>query len=262
MGALPGTAAHDILWIQVILAVGSVTTLLLSAAVADARRSEASVQRTAALLHSVIETSPEAVVTIDARGIVLSFSRAAERLFGHDAAAVIGRNVKMLMPSHFRDQHDSYIARYLATGERRIIGIGRVVAGMRKDGTTFPMELSVGEVAQGGQRVFTGFIRDLSEQQRTEMRIQEIQSELFHMSRLSDMGQFASALAHEVNQPLAAIANYSQAARQLAAASAQGKPLDGILAKVEQQADRAAQIIRRLRGFIEKHPIEYRAEDL
>lgn len=262
IGALPGDAAQDILWIQVILAVGSVTTLLLSAAVADARRSEASVQRTAALLHSVIETSPEAVVTIDARGIVLSFSQAAERLFGHAAAEVIGRNVKMLMPTHFREQHDAYIARYLATGERRIIGIGRVVAGQRKDGTTFPMELSVGEVAQAGQRVFTGFIRDLSEQQRTEMRIQEIQSELFHMSRLSDMGQFASALAHEVNQPLAAIANYSQAARQLAAANEQSRPLDGILAKVEQQADRAAQIIRRLRGFIEKHQIEYRAEDL
>ena len=262
ISALPGTAAHDILWIQVILAVGSVTTLLLSAAVADARRSEASVQRTAALLNSVIDTSPEAVITIDSAGRVLTFSRAAERLFGYTAEEVVGNNVKMLMPAHFREQHDAYIARYLATGERRIIGIGRVVAGQRKDGTTFPMELSVGEVAEGGQRMFTGFVRDLSEQQRTEMRIQEIQSELFHMSRLSDMGQFASALAHEVNQPLAAIANYSQAARQLAVGAAQATALDGILAKVEQQSDRAAQIIRRLRGFIEKHPTDYRAEDI
>jgi PAS domain S-box-containing protein len=103
-----------------------------------------------ALLRSILETVPDAMVVIDSRGVVQSFSRAAERLFGYRSMDICGQNVKMLMPSPYRDQHDGYLDRYLTTGERRIIGIGRVVVGRRKDGSTFPMELSVGEVNQDG----------------------------------------------------------------------------------------------------------------
>src|SRR6185369_7347925 len=138
----------------------------------------------------------------DARGIIQSFSSAAERLFGHKPQDVIGKNVRMMMPSPYRESHDGYLERYLTTGEKRIIGIGRVVVGERKDGSTFPMELSVGEMQSNNQRYFTGFIRDLTERQRTEARLQELQSELVHISRLTAMGEMASALAHELNQPL------------------------------------------------------------
>src|SRR6185312_12459154 len=101
-------------------------------------------------------------------------------------------------------QHDGYLDRYMRTGERRIIGIGRVVVGERKGGSTFPMELAVGEMKSNDRRFFTGFIRDLTERQATEARLQELQSELVHISRLTAMGEMASTLAHELNQPLSA----------------------------------------------------------
>src|SRR5206468_8176044 len=119
--------------------------------------------------------------------VMVSFSSAAERQFGWSAGEAIGRNVSALMPEPYRTRHDGYLARYLATGERRIIGLGRVVVGERKDGSTFPMELAVGEMISGDQRFFTGFIRDLTERQRTEARLQELQSELMHISRLTAM---------------------------------------------------------------------------
>ena len=144
-----------------------------------------------------------------------SFSAAAERLFGYSAAEAMGKNVKMLMPSPDREGHDGYLQRYKATGERKIIGIGRVVVGERADGSTFPLELSVGEVKTGQRRFFTGFIRDLTERQKTEAQLQELQSELVHVSRLTAMGEMASALAHELNQPLSAIANYMKGSRRL-----------------------------------------------
>ena len=121
----------------------------------------------------------------------------------------------MLMPNPYQAEHDDYLKRYIRTGERRIIGVGRVVVGQCKDGSTFPMELAVGEMHVRDQRFFTGFIRDLTERQETEARLQELQSELVHVSRLTAMGEMASALAHELNQPLSAIANYMKGARRL-----------------------------------------------
>ena len=166
-------------------------------------------------LQSILDTVPEAMIVIDERGFIQSFSSAAERLFGCQAAEVIGRNVSILMPTPYRENHDGYLLRYMTTGERRIIGIGRVVVGQRKDGSTFPMELAVGEMKSGDQRYFTGFIRDLTERQQTEARLQELQSELVHISRLTAMGEMASTLAHELNQPLSAIANYLKGSRRL-----------------------------------------------
>ena len=142
-------------------------------------------------LKSILETVPDAMIVINEHGIVQSFSVAAERLFGYGPDEVIGRNIKMLMPSPYRESHDGYLERYLRTGERRIIGIGRVVVGERKDGSTFPMELSVGEMRSANERYFTGFIRDLTERQKTEARLQELQTELVHISRLTAMGEMA-----------------------------------------------------------------------
>ncbi len=123
----------------------------------------------------------------------------------------------MLMPNPDSARHDGYLARYRFTAERHIIGIGRIVTGKRKDGTTFPMHLSIGEMQSGGEPYFTGFVRDLTEYQQTQARLQELQSELVHVSRLSAMGEMASALAHELNQPLAAISNYMKGSRRLLA---------------------------------------------
>jgi two-component system, LuxR family, sensor kinase FixL len=228
------------------------------------KQAEASLQAREAQLSSILATVPDAMVVIDEHGLIDSFSATAERLFGWKAEEVRGRNVSMLMPSPYREEHDSYLARYLATGERRIIGIGRVVTGQRKDGSTFPMELAVGEILVDGKRLFTGFVRDITERQDAEARLQELQSELAHVARLSEMGQMSSALAHELNQPLAAATTYLQAGqRLLQAAPAEGaaKALEA-LRKAGEQIQRASDIIRRLRGFAKKGEVERRNEDL
>lgn len=215
-------------------------------------------------LQSILDTVPEAMVVIDEQGTVQYFSSAAERLFGYSAAETVGRNVKMLMPSPYRENHDGYLERYLRTGERRIIGIGRVVVGERKDGSTFPMELAVGEMKSANRGFFTGFIRDLTERQKTEARLQELQSELVHISRLTAMGEMASTLAHELNQPLSAIANYMKGSRRLLEGStdeAAARVRDAI-DKAADQALRAGQIIRRLRDFVARGETERRVESI
>ena len=134
-------------------------------------------------LRSILETIPDAMIVIDGRGIMQLFSSAAERQFGYTEQEAIGQNVSVLMPNPDRRRHDGYLARYQSTGERHIIGIGRIVTGQRKDGTTFPMHLSIGEMESGGQPYFTGFVRDLTEYQQTQARLQELQSEIAHVSR-------------------------------------------------------------------------------
>jgi two-component system, LuxR family, sensor kinase FixL len=215
-------------------------------------------------LRSILETVPDAMVVIDEQAIIQSFSRAAVRLFGYEPEEVIGRNVDMLMPEPYRTQHDSYMHRYLRTGERRIIGIGRVVVGQRKDGSTFPMELSVGEMRSGGVRYFTGFIRDLTERQQTETRLQELQSEVVHMSRFTALGEMASTLAHEINQPLTAIANYLKGCRRILD-RLEGDQIPMLRDAVNQAADqalRAGQVIRHLREFVSRGESERHIENL
>jgi two-component system, LuxR family, sensor kinase FixL len=215
-------------------------------------------------LQSILDTVPDAMVVIDERGIIQSFSSAAARQFGYAAAEVVGKNVKLLMPSPYRESHDGFLERYLRTGERRIIGIGRVVVGERKGGSTFPMELAVGEMRSSNQRFFTGFIRDLTERQQTEARLQELQSELVHISRLTAMGEMASTLAHELNQPLSAIANYLKGSRRLleGASDDRSAMLGEAMDKAGEQALRAGQIIRRLRDFVARGESERRIESL
>ncbi len=214
--------------------------------------------------RSILDTIPDAMIVIDEHGIMQFFSSAAERQFGYAECEAIGSNISLLMPEPDRARHDAYIARYLKTGERRIIGVGRIVAGMRKDGTTFPMHLTIGEMRSGGRPFFTGFVRDLTEQQQTQARLQEIQSELVHVSRLSAMGEMASALAHELNQPLSAISNYMKGSRRLLAGStdANAPKIEAALDRAAEQAIRAGDIIRRLRDFVARDASEKRVESL
>jgi two-component system sensor kinase FixL len=214
--------------------------------------------------RSILDTIPDAMIVIDEHGIMQFFSSAAERQFGYTEPEAIGRNVSELMPEPDRSRHDGYLARYLKTGERNIIGIGRIVTGMRRDGTTFPMHLTIGEMQSGGRPYFTGFVRDLTEQQQTQARLQELQSELVHVSRLSAMGEMASALAHELNQPLSAISNYMKGSRRLLAGStdANAPKIEVALDRAAEQAIRAGDIIRRLRNFVAREASEKRVESV
>ncbi|MCA1409638.1 PAS domain S-box protein [Bradyrhizobium sp. NBAIM20] len=215
-------------------------------------------------LRSILETVPDAMIVIDSRGIMQLFSSAAERLFGYSRQEAIGRNVSILMPEPDQSRHDSYLTRYLRTNDPHIIGIGRIVTGKRRDGTTFPMHLSVGKTQRAGEPHFTGFVRDLTEHQQTQARLQELQSELVHVSRLTAMGEMASALAHELNQPLAAISNYMKGSRRLLAGSTDPNmpKVESALDRAAEQALRAGQIIRRLRDFVSRGESEKRVESL
>jgi two-component system sensor kinase FixL len=214
-------------------------------------------------LQSILDTVPDGMIVIDEGGLVRAFNPAAERLFGWRASEIVGRNVTLLMPPPHREEHDGHLGRYYSTGERRVIGIGRVVVGERKDGSTFPMELALGEMRSGDGRFFTGFVRDLTERRRTEARLQELQGELVHVSRLTALGEMASALAHELNQPLTAIANYLKGSgRLLAAETIPRERLREAVDKASAQALRAGEIIRRLRDFVSRGETERRVESL
>lgn len=230
----------------------------------DRRAAEEQVRSSENLLRSILSTVPDAMIVIDEAGSIISFSAAAQRLFGYAEDEVIGRNVRILMPSPDRERHDTYLDRYLKTGEKRIIGIGRIVFAQRKDGTTFPMELSIGEAASGTDRLFTGFIRDLTERRETEERLESLRSELIHVARVSAMGTMASTLAHELNQPIAAIANYVEAVRdQLENPSPDEFPMmREALDDTGKEALRAGHIVRRLRDFVARGEVEKTIEPL
>jgi two-component system sensor kinase FixL len=215
-------------------------------------------------LRSILDAVPDATIVIDEKGTIQSFSAAAERLFGYPEAAITGRNVSLLMPHPHRDAHDDYITRYLATGEKHIIGIDRVVTGLRKDGSTFPMKLEVGEMKSGDRRFFTGFIRDLTERQKTEKQLQDLQTELARLSRLTAMGEMASTLAHEINQPLSAISNYLQGCtRLLETVDHPNAPkIRDALGETIKQTLRAGNIVRQLREFVTHGETEKRPEDI
>ena len=216
-------------------------------------------------LRSILATVPDAMVVIDEMGRILSFSAAAEKMFGYAESEVIGENVAMLMPSPDRERHDGYLSHYRDTGERKIIGIGRVTTARHRDGYTFPIELSIGEAWLDETRIFTGFVHDITQRQKAELRLQDLQSELAHVGRVSEMGSLASSLAHELNQPLTAIANYCEAARDLLPAEGNDESLALVREALDEAAKetlRAGQIVQRLREFVRPGEAERRVESL
>ena len=148
--------------------------------------------------RSIVESAVDGIIVIDANGRIESFNPAAERLFGYAEREILGRNVNTLMPSPYREEHNGYLAQYLSTGIQRVIGVGREVTALRRDGTTFPVHLSVGEVVVGGERKFTGILHDLSARVRIEQQLRE-------QSTLARLGEMAAVVAHEVKNPLAGI---------------------------------------------------------
>jgi two-component system sensor kinase FixL len=228
------------------------------------KRAEDDLLEREARLRSILETAADAIVVIDENGIVETMSASASRLFGYETNEVVGRNVRMLMPSPYRENHDDYLRRYRETGEKRIIGIGRIVVGQRKNGSTFPLELSVGEIRLRGRRLFTGFLHDITEKREYELKLYQLQDELVRVSRISGMAAMASAFAHELSQPLGATMNYLNAVRRMldeAGGAGIQRPLDGTQRAIAEVA-RAGEIIRRLREFIQKGRTERSWEQL
>jgi two-component system, LuxR family, sensor kinase FixL len=229
------------------------------------KAAETALREREAYLRSILDTIPDAMIVIDDGGIIQSFSRAAEDLFGYAADEVLGRKVEVLMTSEDSGRHDSYIQRYLDTNTPRIIGIGRVVLGRRKDASTFSLRLWVGEIrTEHNTRMFVGFIRDLTERQQAEARLQELQSELVHVSRFTALGEMASALAHELNQPLTAATNYLKGARRILDQGVDDRLplLNHAVEEAAAQTLRAGQIIRRLRDFVSRRESDRSAEDV
>ncbi|NDV87872.1 PAS domain S-box protein [Aurantimonas aggregata] len=215
-------------------------------------------------IGSILDTVLDATVVIETNGNIVSFNAAAKRQFGYGEDEVIGTNVRILMPEPYHREHDGYMQRYMETGEKRIIGVDRVVFGRRKDGSTFPMKLAVGEFRVGNRTLFTGFVRDLTEREESAARLNEIEGELARLARLNELGEMASTLAHELNQPLSAIANYAQGCVRLL------RDMDDSLAsrmrealeETAQQSLRAGQIIRHLREFVTRGESQKLPEDI
>jgi PAS domain S-box-containing protein len=188
------------LWVARLTDEGKIQSILqINSDITELKQAQAELTTREAHLRSILETVPEAMIVIDEGGVVTSFSAAAAQLFGYGPEEVIGRNVKMLMPTPYHDEHDGYIRRFLETGEARIIGYGRVVKGQTKDGAVFPLELAVGEARANGQRIFTGFIRDLTARQKMEAELRQSQ-------KMEAVGQLTGGVAHDFNNLLTVIA--------------------------------------------------------
>jgi two-component system sensor kinase FixL len=235
----------------------------LRRSVGDWRQRLGQIEDRAAILHASLNAVPDASVVIDETGMIINFNHAAELLFGWASDDICGQNIEALMPLSYAEKHDDYVQRYLQTGERRVIGSSRQVGGRRKDGAEFPMELRVGEVRMGKQRYFTGVVRDLSTIREAERRSDELHAQLTQIWSLNSMGEMASVLAHELNQPLSAVANYLRAARTLIANLEIGDDdLIDAVSRAGDQAVRAGEIIRTMRDLATRGGTEQKPESL
>jgi two-component system, LuxR family, sensor kinase FixL len=220
-----------------------------------------------ARLASVLDTAVDGILVIDEQARILVFNKACETLFGYAPVEAIGQNIRLIMPTDYSSAHDAYVETYTRTGRRRIIGIGREVRARHKNGTEFPVELSVGETSTPDGRQFIGIIRDLRSRKEQERRLNELQADLVHMARVSAMDEMGAALAHELNQPLTAIMLYLQAATRALSRMEQGSGgasdiFRQVLEKAVHEAERAGNIISRMRHFVEKREPQRRPVDL
>ncbi len=200
---------------------------------------------------ALLDVAVDAVIIIDHRGIIETFNRAAEKLFGYTAAEAVGTNVSLLMPEPHRGQHDRHIERYLTSGVPHIIGIGREVEACRKDGSIFPASLAVGRIRDADPPRFVGFVQNLTARHQAAEEQRQMQQRMARVSHLATMGEMAAAIAHEINQPLAAISNYALACeRLLEAPEPELAEVQDAMRQISGQALRAAEIIRRVRDFV------------
>jgi PAS domain S-box-containing protein len=223
--------------------------------ITERKSAERALHESAGRMRALIETAVDGAILIDARGVVLMFNPAGEKLFGYSADEVIGKNVKMLMPEPYQHEHDRYIANYLDSRKPKIIGIGREVVGRRKDGSTFPMDLSVGEARQDGESIFVGIIRDLTSRKRTEAELEQARAELVRVARVTTLGELTAAIAHEVNQPLTGLVSSGNAClRWLAGDVPNLKAARESVERMISAGSRAGEVISRIRALVGKSP--------
>ena len=231
------------------------------------RRTEDALRESEARVHAILATAVDGVIVIDEHGVIETYNPGAERLFGYPAEEALGQNVSLLMPEPYQREHDAYIANYLRTGQKRIIGIGREVEGKRKDGTTFPAELAVSEAWLGNRRVFVGIVRDVSERKQAERALQETNrhleqtlealqargeevratsQQLWHAAKLATLGELAASIAHELNNPLAII---SLRVESLQSQLPSDDPKQHALRVIEQEVERMGNLVANLLQF-------------
>jgi two-component system sensor kinase FixL len=238
--------------------------------ISDRKHVEANLVDSEARYRAIFDSAVEAIAVIDSRGTIQSINPAAQRIFGYAPAELVGKNVRTLMPQRIAREHDAYLDRYRTTHNRAIIGIGREVEGMRKDGTPLSIDLSVAEWERAGQTFFTGIMRDITPRREAEAalrtseeRLRSLQNEYAHLARVNEMGEMAAAIAHEINQPLTAIVNNLNAGLYAAKEGLTQGAFDEaqeVMAAASEQALRAGEIVRRLREFVGKSTGERRIE--
>ena len=210
------------------------------------------IESPAAPLDALMEAAADAIIIIDGQGVILRFNPAAESMFGYASDEVLGRNVSMLMPETQSRSHDGYIRNYRETGTARIIGKGREVTGLRGDGSSFPMHLSVGEIRRSGEAHFVGIVRDLSDFRAAQEQVRRLEEQLLHADRLVILGELTAGIAHEINQPLTAIAAYADAGCALIHRDGDTPRQDmrSICERIGEQSRRAAEVVQRLRKLV------------
>lgn len=214
-------------------------------------------------MQALLDAAVDAVIIIDHQGTMLVVNRSTERIFGYSTDELIGRNVGLLMPEAERTAHDGYIRRYIESRVPRVIGRGREVTALRRDGTSFPAELSVGEVRGADPPRFVGFVHDLTARREADAEVRRAQERLAQVARFASMGELAAGIAHELNQPLSAIATYAQASDRLLSGSQPDlASIQEALRQIASQALRAGEIIRRLRHLVSERKTEHRPADL
>jgi PAS domain S-box-containing protein len=238
--------------------------------IADRKHAEEDLRTSEEMHRVIVEAANDAVISMDERGAILLANPATRRIFGYDPVEIVGKPMTMLMPEMMRKPHENGYKRYLATGKRHLNWQGVEVTAQRKDGQEFPVEVSFGELTSDGHKVFTGFIRDISERKQAEDRLraserdlQMTQAELARVSRLTTMGELAASIAHEVNQPLTAVINNASACLRLLAnhnlePEVLRRALEGIIA----DGTRASTVLARIRAFIKKEPAEKSGLDI
>jgi two-component system sensor kinase FixL len=226
--------------------------------------SKARANKPSEAIDALMDAAVDAIIIMDGNGLIERFNRAAETMFGHLESEVRGRNVSLLMPEPQQSRHDEYLERYRRTGEAAIIGKGREDTALRKNGETFPIQLTVGEIQQDGQHSFVGIIRDISEVRQAQEQVRHLEEQLLHADRLVILGELTAGIAHEINQPLTAIAAYADAGSTLIDRidDAPASDMRSICERIGGQARRAAEVVQRLRGLVRGGAVSKNRHDL